>query len=118
MAKVGGVDLSNLSIQELQELAREIENEIVTRREQDRERVLQQMRELAASVGMTLEDFLRQERGRGRAAVPAGGVAVKYRHPDDPGLTWSGRGKRPNWVNDALDSGKTLDDLAVDTGDE
>lgn len=116
MAKVEGVDLSKLSIQELQELAREIENEIVTRREQDRERVLQQMRDLAASVGMTLEEFLRQERGRGRA-VSAGGAAVKYRHPDDPGLTWSGRGKRPNWVNDALASGKTLEDLAADGGE-
>lgn len=116
MAKVAGVDLSKLTIEELQSLAREIENEIVTRREADRERVLQQMRDLAASVGMTLEDFLRQERGRGRA-MPAGG-AVKYRHPDDPALTWSGRGKRPNWVNDALASGKTLADLqAADGGD-
>lgn len=109
MAKVAGVDLSKLTIEELQGLAQDIENEIVTRREADRERIVQQMRALAASVGMTLEDFLRQERGRGRA-VPAVAV-VKYRHPDDPALTWSGRGKRPNWVNEALASGKTLEDL-------
>lgn len=116
MAKVAGVDLSKLTIEELQDLAREIENEIVTRREADRERIVQQMRDLAASVGMTLEDFLRQERGRGRAVPSA--AAVKYRHPDNPALTWSGRGKRPNWVNEALASGKTLEDLQAGEGEE
>lgn len=114
MAKVGGVDLSKLTIEELQTLAREIETEIVNRREADRERVLQQMRDLAASVGMSLEDFLRQERGRGKAAGSA--VAPKYRHPENPALTWSGRGKRPNWVNEALGSGMTLEDLEAGEG--
>jgi DNA-binding protein H-NS len=65
------------------------------------------MRELAGSLGMTLEELLREERGGG------GGVTPKYRHPENPGLTWSGRGKRPIWVNEALASGKTLDDLAT-----
>jgi DNA-binding protein H-NS len=114
MAKGNGVDLSKLSIEEMQELAREIENEIVSRREADRERVVQQMRELAASVGMSLEDFLRQERGRGRVVGTA--VAVKYRHPENPALTWSGRGKRPNWVNEYLSSGKSLGELETGEG--
>ncbi len=106
MAK-NGIDLSKLSIDELQALARDIETEIVTRRAAEKERVLQQMRELAASVGMTPEELLRGERGAGSS------VAAKYRHPDNPGLTWSGRGKRPTWVNEALAAGKTLDDLAA-----
>ena len=106
MAK-NAIDLSKLSIEELQALARDIETEIVTRRAAEKERVLNQMRELAGSLGMTLEELLREERGAGS------GVAAKYRHPDNPGLTWSGRGKRPGWVNEALASGKTLDDLAA-----
>ena len=104
MAKI---DLSKLSLDELQALARDIETEIVTRRAAEKERVLNQMRELAASIGMTPEELLRG----GRGAVAA--AAVRYRHPDNPGLTWSGRGKRPTWVNEALASGKTLDDLAA-----
>ena len=106
MAK-NGIDLSKLSIEELQALARDIETEIVTRRAAEKERVLNQMRELAASIGMTPEELLRG--GRGAAAA----VVVRYRHPDNPDLTWSGRGKRPTWVNEALASGKTLDDLAA-----
>ena len=107
MARSGSIDLSKLSIEELQGLARDIETEVVARREADRERVLNQMRELAASLGMSLEDVLRQEKGKG------GTVAAKYRNPENPDLTWSGRGKRPGWVTAALASGKTLEDLAA-----
>jgi DNA-binding protein H-NS len=106
MAKTG-IDLSKLSLEELQILARDIETEVVSRREADRERVLNQMRELAGSLGMTLEEVVRGEKGKGPA------VAVKYRNPDNPILTWSGRGKRPAWVNEALASGKSLEDLAA-----
>jgi DNA-binding protein H-NS len=110
MAKSGSgnnIDLSKLSLEELQTLAQDIEAEIVNRREAERERVLAQMRELAGSLGLSLEDILRQERGK------SGGVAPKYRHPDNPALTWTGRGKRPVWVTEALASGKTLEDLAI-----
>jgi DNA-binding protein H-NS len=106
MAK--GIDLTKLSLEELQALAQDIEVEIIGRREAERARVLSQMRELAGSLGMTLEDVIRGEKGRSGAVV-----AAKYRNPNNPALTWSGRGKRPAWVNEALAAGKTLEDLAV-----
>jgi DNA-binding protein H-NS len=109
MAKTNNVDLSKLTIEELESLARDIEIEVVSRREAERERVLQQMRELAASIGTTPEDLFRRS-GKLPEKVA---VAAKYRHPDDPSLTWSGRGKRPLWVTEALAAGKTLDELAV-----
>lgn len=105
MAK--GIDLTKLSLDDLKALAQDIEVEIVGRREAERSRVLSQMRELAGSLGMTLEDVIRGEKGR------SGAVAAKYRNPDNPDLTWSGRGKRPAWINEALAAGKTLEDLAA-----
>ena len=109
MAKSGGIDLSKLSIEELETLAKDIQTEVVTRREAERERVLGQMRELAASLGLTLEEVVRLERSKGGS----GGGQARYRHPNDPSLTWSGRGKRPAWINEALAAGKSLDDFAV-----
>lgn len=106
MAKSGTFDLSKLSLEELQALARDIETEIVSRREVERERVLNQMRELAASLGLTLEEVVKGARNKGT-------IAPKYRHPANPVLTWSGRGKRPGWVNEAIAAGMTMDDLAV-----
>jgi len=72
------------------------------------------MRELAASLGLTLEDVVRMERGKGLGKGSAGAsVAPKYRHPSDPNLTWSVRGKRPTWIAEALAAGKSLEDLPV-----
>lgn len=107
MAKSGNtVDLSKLSIEELQNLTQAIQEEITSRRAAERERVLQQMRDLASSAGMTLEEILKPSK-------PSGGVSVKYRHPENPALTWTGRGKRPTWLNEALAGGKNLEDFAV-----
>ena len=117
MAKSGNIDLSKLSIEELESLVKDAQTEITSRREAERERVFGQMRELAASLGLTLEDVVRQARGKGAAVkgstVGGGGVEAKYRNPSDPNQTWSGRGKRPAWIAEALASGKSLDDLAV-----
>lgn len=116
MAKSSGnIDLSKLSIEELEGLVKDAQAEITSRREAERERVLGQMRELAATLGLTLEDVGRMERGKGGAvkAAAGGGVPPKYRHPTDPNLTWSGRGKRPTWIAEALAAGKSLEDLAV-----
>lgn len=38
-------------------------------------------------------------------------TAIKYRN--DSGGTWVGRGKRPQWLRDALASGKSLDEFLV-----
>ena len=40
-------------------------------------------------------------------------VAAKYRHPENPSLTWSGRGRKPQWFVDALAGGKMAEDLAL-----
>ena len=43
-------------------------------------------------------------------------LAMKYhpdRNPDNAEETWSGRGRKPRWVEQALAAGKTLADLAA-----
>src|SRR4051812_29995743 len=35
-------------------------------------------------------------------------VFPKYRNPEAPTETWSGRGKQPRWITSQLKSGKTL----------
>ena len=56
MAKSSSVDLSKFTIPELQELAEEIESEIVTRRESAKMKVLEQMRELGRGDQVCLHD--------------------------------------------------------------
>lgn len=104
------IDLSKLSDDELQELIPKIEHEL-SRRQEDRKReVLQKMKELAESIGTTPEALLKEGRGKARRQQRKGKM---YQHPDDPSETWSGRGKRPGWLEQLLESGKTLEELEL-----
>ena len=40
-------------------------------------------------------------------------VKIKYRHPLDAGLSWTGRGRKPKWVESWLVEGGNLDALLV-----
>jgi DNA-binding protein H-NS len=62
----------------------------------------------AKAHGFTLADLLGVKPARKRAAV-----APKYAHPENRSVTWSGRGRRPKWVSEALDNGKALADLMI-----
>jgi DNA-binding protein H-NS len=33
-------------------------------------------------------------------------AALKFRHPDEPALVWSGRGKTPNWIKELDQAGR------------
>jgi DNA-binding protein H-NS len=48
---------------------------------------------------------------KARRAYPK--VCPKYRNPERPAETWSGRGKQPRWVSAHLKSGNKVDDLLI-----
>ena len=86
--------------------------------------VTARIREAIAFYGLTAADLglagknkggakaagpARRRHGKAAAKTPA---VVKFRN--DSGGTWGGRGKRPQWLRDALASGKQLSDFAVE----
>jgi DNA-binding protein H-NS len=81
--------------------------------------VIGRIRDAIEAYGLSAEDLgfggaarrARGSAGPGRrrgAKLPA---VIKYRN--DSGGTWGGRGKRPQWLRDALAAGKKLEDFAV-----
>jgi DNA-binding protein H-NS len=61
-----------------------------------------------------LERRLAQLNGHGdRQRRPYPKVHPKYRNPERPLETWSGRGMQPQWVRAQLRSGKKFDDLLI-----
>jgi DNA-binding protein H-NS len=94
-------------------------------RRKEIEGVVGRIREAITVYGLTADDLgfgakaLRRSKAgdpakkRGRkttkAAKPVG--VIKYRN--ETGSTWVGRGKRPQWLRDALAGGKQLSDFAV-----
>ncbi len=50
------------------------------------------------------------------AAVPkkkTAKVKAKYRHPEDSKMTWSGRGRKPNWLQQLIEQGNSIDDYLI-----
>lgn len=52
-----------------------------------------------------------EPKSRSPAAAKPDASDAKYRNPDDPSQTWSGRGRRPRWLSEALEAGRKLEDL-------
>ena len=48
-----------------------------------------------------------------QARRPYPPVRAKFRNPDQPSESWSGRGKRPRWLDAQLRSGKQIDDFRI-----
>jgi DNA-binding protein H-NS len=64
------------------------------------------------------EKLVLEERLR-RLLAPASGhrpyppVNPKYRNPNQPSETWTGRGKQPRWLTAQLKSGKQIEDFRI-----
>ena len=67
-----------------------------------REAALVELQQKAAEMGFSMETILSSLNGKSKP---------KYR--DSQGNTWSGRGKRPQWLNEALDQGQQLEEFAI-----
>ena len=72
----------------------------------------EQILAIARSAGVPVEELIANASGKGKSQKGQK-VGAKYSNPDDAALTWTGRGRQPKWVVEALASGKTLDDLRV-----
>ena len=99
--------IEKMSMKELLELKLRVETLIQQRKQQERAALMEKMRLMAAEAGFSIEELF------GGKLKKGGAVAPKYVHPEDPTLTWSGRGRKPNWLVEAIDDGYELQDFAV-----
>ena len=98
--------------QELLAQKAELEKQIENARKQELSDAIAQIRSLMSQYGLTVAD-LGGKAGSVKASSTKGSkVAPKYRNKAT-GETWTGRGRQPKWVEQALASGKTLEELAI-----
>ena len=101
-------DLEALSLSELKKMQKDVAKAISTFEHRQRVEARAKVEALAQELGYTLAELVGTETKSSRS--PA---APKYRHPENPALTWLGRGRKPQWFVEALEAGKTASDLAI-----
>ena len=109
------MDISKLTTKELQALLKRIPKEIDKRKQQEKSKLVEQLTQIASEGGSSLKDLIGTPMRpvKGKKALKRKPVAVKYRHPEQADLTWTGRGRKPNWVTEWLGEGKAMETLAV-----
>lgn len=89
----------------LQKEMKAVEKALSTLKDRERLAALAAAEKAAAEHGFTLAELS----GLGRRSTRAKSVsAPKYRNPANPEQTWTGRGRRPDWIREALDKGEDL----------
>ena len=99
-------DLTRLTYAELSDLKEQVEAALVESKASEAREVKAKLEALAQKSGFSLTELVdgrHKKRGRKAAAT------AKYRNPKDPSQTWSGRGRKPNWLVGAVKKGAKLE---------
>ncbi|WP_341213799.1 H-NS histone family protein [uncultured Limimaricola sp.] len=103
-------ELDAMDLSELKRLRKAVHRAIQDYQERKRAQARSAAEAAAREFGYTLEELIAAKGSKkGRSASPA-----KYRNPDDPAQTWSGRGRQPQWMKDAIESGADRDDFLIE----
>jgi len=95
---------------ELQSMIEEAGRALKEKQQGKRKEVLNQMKQLAASIGVAVEIIEGSAASAGRKGRK---VPIKYQNPDNLSERWSGRGVKPKWLQHLLSQGKRLEDFEV-----
>jgi DNA-binding protein H-NS len=94
-------NLSAMSVDDLLELRDRVSQILASRVQSERRELETRLARLQSVAGSSLGG---DKRGK---------VAPKYRNPENPAETWTGRGLRPRWLAAAMKSGKKLTDFQI-----
>ncbi len=107
------IDLSGLSVSDLEQLISDAKVRIDVVKKAQYAELRKTLEAQARSAGFDIYELFASGRNRAPATGEKKAVAPKYRDPADASRTWTGRGKQPLWVRDALAAGKSLEQLAI-----
>lgn len=101
------VDLSGLDIKDLKKLRKDVDKAIASFEKRKLEEARAAVEAKARELGFSLNELT------GKSSAPKAKNPPKYRNPDNPDQTWTGRGRQPAWVKAYLKAGKPLDAITI-----
>jgi DNA-binding protein H-NS len=95
-----------MSVKELTDHIARAQKALAAVKDRERADLKHKIASLAENAGFSVGELF-GARGRGKSA------AVKFMNPDNRSETWTGRGRKPNWLVAKLDKGKKMSDFAI-----
>ncbi len=119
------MDINSMSVPELRRLQTRVANEILRRNDVAKKVLLRKMKKMAEEEGLSFDEVIgeasqsasgeskpeKQTRKRGpKPNLKKGSkLPLKYFHPENPEMGWSGHGRKPQWIIDWLAQDKPLE---------
>ena len=103
------LDLDTLSLKELRQLQKDVENAITDYKDREKRKALAEVEAFIREKGLNPADLSDLLGKRGKKTVGA----ARYANPADPSQTWTGRGRKPGWVIAHVAAGGSMDSLAI-----
>ncbi len=102
------IDLDSMSMKDLRDLHQQVTKAMSGFEERKRMAALAALEDKARELGFSLPELLSGSTSKKRRPAKA-----KFANPANPAQTWTGRGRKPRWIEAALSSGKSLDDMLI-----
>jgi DNA-binding protein H-NS len=104
---MAAINLDQMSLKELLSLEEKIQGAISEARAKGRSEIKSKVADLAAAHGFSISELF------GNKGPLKSKGAAKYANPEDPSDTWSGRGRKPNWLVARIKKGAKLEQFKI-----
>ena len=98
------MDIEQLSVEEIKALQDKLEDSLKEREAAELQDIVSKIQDLVAISSYEMQEVL--------SILQEGLEAkkVRYQHPTDSKLTWSGRGRMPLWLHELIEDGNNKED--------
>ena len=102
-------NVDKMTLKDLMELDLKVQKALSIAKERERAELKHKIAALAEDSGFSVSELFG---GRGVAKGKSAGIA-KYKNPDNHSETWTGRGRKPNWLVAKLGKGSKMADFEI-----
>ena len=102
-------EFNEMSVRELEELQNKLKEALDSVKNKRLAEVKTEIEDILAREGFTFEEVF----GFGKHGKRFPNNPPKYRNPDNPEQSWSGKGKRPNWLAEKIKAGADKEDFRI-----
>jgi DNA-binding protein H-NS len=103
-------NLDELDKEELVKLGKLVDKALNTVEKRRQKDAREAAKKAALEFGYTPEELFGSAKAK---SAPKSKAPPKYANPNDQSMTWTGKGRQPEWIKEYLRSGKDLADIEI-----